>query len=85
MKQQIKSMNAYCEVLDHGIVIYSYDTPILVINEFACYTSPKKYSATTSKQKTVISRMLGHDPQEIGHEQFIELCKEVGVQDLGRA
>lgn len=85
MKQRINSMNAYIEVLDHGMVIYSYDTPILVRNEFGWYTSPKKYSATTSKQKTVISRTFGYDPVELEHEKFIELCKEVGVQDLGRA
>lgn len=85
MKQRIKSMNAYMEVLDHGMVVYSYDTPILVRNQFNWYTSPKKYSATTSKQKTIISRMLGYDPVEIEHEQFIKLCKEVGVQDFGRA
>ena len=97
MKQRIKSMNLYEEVigkeLPNGLmmsyrVYYSYSTPIaLQIGLRTLLTSPKKYSPTTSKQKTYLLRELeskGIIKDEIEHEMFTTILKSIGV-NLGLA
>jgi hypothetical protein len=87
MKQQIKRMNAYYEELQgNNAVVYSYSTPIILKFNGMWYTSPKKYSQTTSKQKTVLLRMLhGGKPIELEHKTFKSYCEIAGVSELGLA
>jgi hypothetical protein len=87
MKQQIKRMNAYYEDLGlNNAVVYSYSTPIILKFNGMWYTSPKKYSQTTSKQKTVLLRMLhGGKPIELEHKTFKSYCEIAGVGELGLA
>lgn len=87
MKQRIRSMNAYYEELNgNNAVVYSYSTPIILKFNGFWYTSPRKYSQTTSKQKTVLLRMLhGGQPIELQHDTFKAYCTMAGVNDLGRA
>ena len=87
MKQRIKQMNAYYEELQgNNAVVYSYSTPIILKFNGFWYTSPKKYSVTTSKQKNKLLGMLnGGKAWEIKHETFKAYCEIAGVGDLGLA
>lgn len=97
MKERIKSMNLYREVIGRELpngmmmsyrVYYSYSTPIaLQVGLRTLLTSPKKYSQTTSKQKTYLLRELeskGITNDEIDHEIFTVILRSLGV-DLGLA
>ena len=92
MKKRINQMNVYREELQGGNeVIYSYSTPIILKLNGLWYTSPKKYSQTTSKQKNKVLGMYVFDKQpalihhEVDHETFKQYCKTAGVSDLGLA
>lgn len=85
MKSRIKRMNAYVEPRGYNTVIYSYATPIMIKVNGIWYESPKKYSVTTSKQKSIIKQEQGITATTVDHNDFIKLCLKVGVTNLGRA
>jgi len=84
MKERFKSMNAYIEAVDSGIIVYSYNTPIMAKKGRVWYDSEKKYSSTTSKQKTIIKRELSITTlKTINHEDFKVMVDKMGASSLG--
>jgi hypothetical protein len=81
MKQRIRQMNLYQEKMEHyGMpvtVYYSYYTPIIVEVNGIMFTSPIKYSRTTSKQK---SGLLTNKVAELPHTVFVMLLEALGVE-----
>lgn len=86
MREQIRTMNAYIETLDDGnTVLYSYDTPILINVGGQWFTSPKKYSVTTTQQKNYFQEYYCNNTvTTVDHAEFVTLCKNANVPKLGR-
>jgi len=81
MKKRIRQMNLYREELNHYgvpvVVYYSYYTPIIVEAGGIMFTSPVKYSRTTSKQK---AGLLTNKVQEVPHGVFVMLLEALRVE-----